>query len=62
MDNEKCLVFNRRIWELGSKHLFKDGFTKEELDKAEKSKDGLIGRRDGVKCYMSTNLKANQQS
>lgn len=52
MPKEYQLIFSRKIWELSTEYKMGYSFTKEELDKAEKSDDGLIGKQNGVNCYL----------
>jgi len=53
--NEFYLIFNRKQWENYTPDNFK--FTKEELDAAENSKDGFIGIRGSVRCYVYKNFQ-----
>jgi len=56
---KSTLVMSRRCWDLFSRkidtHLSK--WSQEELDQAELHKDGLIGERNGVKCYITKKLQ-----
>jgi hypothetical protein len=55
--DEYYLIYSRGCWESAQ---FKEagyGFSKEELDAAEKLDVKLIGERYGVKCYLPTLFK-----
>ena len=55
MENS-MLVFPRKVWEEDYWEVM-GKFTKKELDKAEKRKNGFIGFRSGIKCYIWKYLK-----
>lgn len=52
MINDHILLFTRREWERNP--IIK--FSKEQLNKAEKSENGFIGYFCGVKCFIQRYL------
>jgi hypothetical protein len=56
MPKDYQLIFTRKIWELSAEHNMGYSFTKDELDKAEKSEDGFIGKQNGLMCYLQRPL------
>ena len=48
--NNYKIFASRTIWEKGY------SFTKEDLDNAERSENGFIGKQNGVLCYLSIKL------
>lgn len=54
---EYYLVFTRDMWIVFRENDTGFNFSDEELDKAEKKEDGLIGNAKGVNCYLQKPLK-----
>ena len=57
-NTKKVLLYNRKEWELHRLvPKLELNFTDKQLDKAEKSKNGFIGTRNAVDCYLSQKIK-----
>lgn len=50
------ILFSRKVWEVAAEMSESYSFTKEQLDAAELSSDGLIAERCGVLCYLQRPL------